>query len=224
MRDVKDIEVKRAPCRARTNRSKLHIAVTACAVLAGGLAPRPGASQARTPGESGVSLTLSRALRSAIGQNPQIETARYQLQEAEGRVSEAWGSVYPSVDFNTNYTRNLSAAVNFLPAQFFDPGASPDDQIAVQFGADNLWQSTLVVEQPLFRAAVFIGVGAAGRFESLQEEVLRGEVQTVVTRVRTAYYQALLAQEQVRLTENSVRRVRETLEETRALFRAGLSS
>jgi outer membrane protein TolC len=45
-----------------------------------------------------------------------------------------------------------------------------------------------------------------------------------VTRVRTAYYTLLLAQEENRLIENSVDRVRESLAETQALNRAGLVS
>ncbi|HKJ01477.1 MAG TPA: TolC family protein, partial [Longimicrobiales bacterium] len=48
--------------------------------------------------------------------------------------------------------------------------------------------------------------------------------QGVVTRVRVAYYQLLLQQEQLRLIEKSVQRVRASLEETRALNRAGLAS
>jgi outer membrane protein TolC len=46
----------------------------------------------------------------------------------------------------------------------------------------------------------------------------------VVTRVRTAYYQLLLGQEQLRLLRNSLRRVEESLAETEALNQAGLAS
>ena len=55
-------------------------------------------------------------------------------------------------------------------------------------------------------------------------ETLRGRAQSLVTRVRLAYYSLLLAQEDRRLIENSVGRVRQSLEETMALQRAGLSS
>jgi outer membrane protein TolC len=161
----------------------------------------------------------------ALDRRPQIRTARFGLEEARERVSEAWGSVYPSVDFNATYTRNISPAVSFLPATIIHgPEADPDDLVPVRFGADNSWMSTVSLEQPVFNAAAFIGVGAAGRYRTLQEEVVRGQVQAVVTRVREAYYGLLLAQEQARLTENSVRRVRESLEETSALNRAGLAS
>lgn len=169
-------------------------------------------------------MGLHETVRTALDQSREVRSAKLGLEEANQRVSEAWSDVYPTVDFNASYTRNVSPAVNFLPAAIFDPAAGPDDYIAVQFGADNTWQSAIAVEQPLFSAGAFLGVGAAGRYRNLQEEVVRGRVQSVVTRVRNSYYGLLLAQEQARLIENSVRRVRQSLEETRALNRAGLSS
>jgi len=164
------------------------------------------------------------AVRRALRQNRDILAARLGLDEADERVAEAWSNVYPSIDLNASYTRNVSPTVQFLPAAIFDPTAGPDDYIGVQFGADNQWTNTLSVEQPLFRPGVFVALGAAGSFRNLQTESVRGQTQTVVTRVRVAYYQLLLAQEQVRLVDNSVRRVRESLEETRSLNQAGLSS
>ncbi|MFO7769627.1 MAG: TolC family protein [bacterium] len=58
----------------------------------------------------------------------------------------------------------------------------------------------------------------------MQVETLRGTAQQAATRVRKAFYRVLLASEQVRLTENSVQRVRQVLEESRARNRAGLTS
>jgi outer membrane protein TolC len=181
-------------------------------------------SDASTLAAQEQTFGLEQLVRSALDSNRELTAAREGLQAAEEQVSEAWSSVMPTIDLNVSYSRNLSPAVNFFPAVFFDPTAGPDDYIAVRFGTDNVYSSTLSFEQPLFRAGVFVGVGAAGRFRSFQNEVVRGQAQSVVTAVRTAYYQLLLAQEQVRLTENSVERVRASLHETRALNRAGLAS
>ena len=180
----------------------------------------PAAGQAAEPREIG----LREALELALDRNRDIVVARTGLAEAEERVSEAWSAVYPSVNFSAGYTRNISPQVSFLPAEFFPGGGGGGEFVAVQFGADNSWQSNVSLEQPLFRAGAFIGVSAAGRYQELQEEVLRGSVQTTVTEVRIAYYDLLLAQEEVRLTENSLDRVRASLEETRALNEAGLAS
>ncbi|MEM7415581.1 MAG: TolC family protein [Gemmatimonadota bacterium] len=198
----------------RTSRLGIHGVATALAALvmsASGLS-------AQEPEPVG----LAGLVRTALDQNNDLRAAREGYETAQEQVSEAWSNVMPSVDFNASYQRNLAAAVNFLPAAIFDPTAGPDDYVPVQFGADNQWSSTISVEQPLFRPGVIVALGAAQRFEALQDESVRGTEQTIVTQVRTGYYNVLLAQEQARLTENSVRRVRESLHETKALNRAGL--
>ena len=98
------------------------------------------------------------------------------------------------------------AAVAFFPGGIF-PGTEEGEFIKVQVGADNAWAATFVLDQPLFQAQAFIGVGAAARYKGLQEEVLRGRAQNLVTRVRLGYYALLLAQENHRLISESVDRV-----------------
>ena len=169
-----------------------------------------------------VILSLPEAVRTALRQSRDMQDARLALVEAEERVDEAWGSVFPKIDLSASYTRNIAPMVSFLPAEIF--GGEAGDFLKVRFGADNAWSTALVLDQPLFAASAFIGVGAAGRFKALQEETVRGRAQTLVTRVRLAYYDLLLAQEEQRLIENSVGRVRLSLEETEALNRAGIAS
>lgn len=181
--------------------------------------------EAQTVGRAGRGpITLEEAIELALARNLEIEDSRFALEEADLQVREAWGNVFPSMDLSTTYTRNLSVPTMFMPGAFLDPTADPDEMVALQVGADNTWGLQLQGEQPLFNAAAFLGVGAAGRYRSLREEMHRGTAQQVVTRVRLAYYDVLLAQEALRLNENSVRRVRQVLEETEALHRSGLAS
>lgn len=192
-------------------------------LLPGGVQAQSGTGASGGPSGPGpVIVSIREAVRTALEQSRDIQDARLALEEAEGRVTEAWGNVFPRIDFSASYTRNISPAVSFLPAEFF--GGEEGEFIKVQFGADNAWSSALVLDQPLFEAGVFIGVGAASRYQALQEETLRGRAQTLVTRVRVAYYAQLLAQEELRLIQNSVERVRDSLRETEALNRAGLAS
>lgn len=167
-------------------------------------------------------LTLDQAIRIAMENNRDLQIARLQLENAQGRVREAWSAVYPRLDASASYTRNLDVPGQFLPAQIFNPEADPDELVLVRFGSDNQWFGSLNLEQPLFRAAAFIGVGAASRYESLQDEMVRGQAQAIVTRTKERYFDVLLAEEAVRLTEESVRRVRQALDETQAVRRAGL--
>lgn len=176
--------------------------------------------EAQQVGGGTRAITLEDAVVLALRQNGELEAARFSLEAAERRVDEAWGSVFPSVDADATYTRNLSVPVLFFPT---DP-SRPDELTPIRIGSDNTWNLQLRAEQPLFQAAAFLGVGAAGRYEALQSEMVRGTAHQVVTRTRIAFYDVLLAREAVRLSENSVRRVREVLADTRARHRAGLAS
>jgi outer membrane protein len=173
---------------------------------------------------AGRELTLEQALELALARNPELEEARLELDAADGRVREAWSNVFPTLDLVSSYTRNLTVPGTFLPRVFVDPNASPDELMAVKFGADNNWALNIRAEQPLFRASAFIGVGASERYRALQQETVRGRAQQIATQVRLAYYDVLLAQEGARLSENAVTRVRRALDDTRAMHRAGLSS
>ncbi len=175
-------------------------------------------------GQETSELTLTEAVRIALDRGGDVRDARFALEVAGEQVSEQWSNLYPQLDVSASYTRNLRVSEGFLPAIIFDPTADPNELIPVRFGADNQWQTSLSLEQTLFDPAVFVGLGAASRFRQLQSEALRGRAQETVTRTRIAFYNLLLAQEQRRLTENSVRRVRESLEETRKLNEAGLAS
>jgi outer membrane protein TolC len=167
-------------------------------------------------------LTLRQVLERTLDGSLEIRDAQLSLEVAEEQAQEAWSAVYPRVDLSASYARNLAAPVSFLPANIFDPTAPEGEFLAVQFGADNSWNTGITVEQPLFEASAFIGVGAAGRFRSLQEEVVRGRTQDAVTSARMEFYDLLLAQEERRLTGNSIARLEEALSENRALLEAGL--
>ena len=192
-------------------------------MLFGLAAASVAAQESRAAGSDAV-LTLEEAIRTALERNRELEDARLGLEVASGQVREAWGGVFPTVDLSASYTRNLTVPASFIPAIFFDPNAGPDELLPVRFGADNSWAMTLRAEQPLFQASAFLGVGAADRYATLQREVVRGEAQAIATRVRTTYYDVLLAQEALRVAAQSLARVEQTLAETQAMHNAGLAS
>ncbi len=169
-------------------------------------------------------FSLRRSIETALGNSEDLLVAEAALRVANQQVREAWGSVLPDIRFSASYTRNFKVPVAFLPAIFLDPNANPNDVIPVRFGADNAWSAGIAVSQPLFEAQAFIGLGAAGRFRNIEEERYRGTAQQVVSAVRQAYFNALLAVEDLRRLTESVERITETLEETRAMNRAGLGS
>lgn len=174
--------------------------------------------------QSPDTIPLGTALRVALENSPDVARAEAAVRAAGGRVTEAFSAALPEVSASASFQRNFRVQEAFLPAIIFDPNAGPDDLIPVRFGADNQWSAGFSLTQRLFEYGVFVGIGAAGRYKELEGERARGVTQQVVTTTRRAYFDVLLADEQVRLTEQSVERVRRTLEETRALNAGGLAS
>jgi outer membrane protein len=201
---------------------RARVAAWAAAVALAASPAGLAAQEAASP--SGRVLTLHEAVASSLEENAGLEDARWRLEAAQAQAREAWGNVMPTVNLNANYQRNLMRPQFFLPAFFFDSTAAPGDVVPVEGGSDNSWFAQARADQPLFNAAAFLGVGAAGRFEELQQEVVRGQAQQVATQTRLSYYDVLLADEQLRLTSNSLARVEQVLDETRKLNQAGLAS
>jgi len=183
----------------------------------------PAAAVAQEEPASEV-FSLARALNVALANSQTLLDVEQDLEVARQQVREAWSTVLPDVRASASYTRNMLQQQFFLPAFFFDPNAAPGDVRAVKVGQDNTWSASVSASQPLFEYTALVGLSAADRVRALQEERVRGAAQQVVTAVRLAYFGVLLSQEGVRLTGESIERVRQTLEETRALNRAGMAS
>jgi len=167
---------------------------------------------------------LRRAIAVALERSQTVRNARLGVRIADQQVREAWAAVLPDISSNASLTRNVITQKAFLPAIIIDPSAPPDEFIPIQFGSDNIWSATVAASQPVFELNALVGLGAASRFRTLQQEVARGGAQGVVSLVRQSYFSALVADEEVRLTTLSIDRVRQTLAETQARNRAGLAS
>ncbi|MEZ4432934.1 MAG: TolC family protein [bacterium] len=70
------------------------------------LAPEPDPLTAPVP-QQGAPLTLAEAIEIALARSYAIRTARADLEIAEARIDEAYGSVYPRVDLSAQYTRTF---------------------------------------------------------------------------------------------------------------------
>ena len=91
-----------------------------------------------------------------------------------------------------------------------DDGANP-------FGTDNQFQNSLSISQTLYSGAAFAAVRGARSLVDINRAAVAQREDEIIHQVRTAYYGALLAQEQVRVLAASARRAQATQDDI-ALF------
>ena len=126
-------------------------------------------------------------------------------------VKIAYSEIYPEISSSVSYTRNIEIPVTFVPGVFF--GGPAGTLIPVEFGTDNNWQGGFSVNQTLFRGETIIGLSSATIFRTVQLENHRAVSQQIVTQSRIAYYQTLVAKEQLRLQKAQIERLEQNLTE-----------
>ncbi len=82
------------------------------------------------------------------------------------------------------------------------------------FAVDNRFTAGITIEQTLFSKTAFAAIKGAEILKEINRRGVTRQEQLLIDQVRRAFYGALLAQEQVRVMTQSVKRTRETLQET----------
>lgn len=161
-------------------------------------------------------LPLRSAVEIALANSAQLQAAQSALHIAGHQIREAYSGVYPQVSVEASYVRTLAGL-----EQVVSNGTVSQREPQ---GVDSAWSGSLRLNQTALDFRVFSGLDAAEGLRGLRGEELRGAAQQVVDLVRQRYFDALLAQEQVHLLEQSSARLEQTLRETQARHREGFAS
>jgi len=179
----------------------------AAAVLLGSLAVVAQSSTPISPATSNLPtpvLTLPDALRYALEHNPAIAQARERIREQHGVVLEVRAQQIP----NLALSGNLSANDKELS------GGSPPQNRNWGMGAE--------ATQLLYAGG---GALASSRSARLAVQAAELELQAIANEallaVRTLFYSALLAKEQVAVQEENLKLLEEQLKDVKSRFAAG---
>jgi outer membrane protein TolC len=91
------------------------------------------------------------------------------------------------------------------------------------FGVDNEFRSGISVTQTLFNGSAFSAIAGAQQLKDVNQRAVDRRMQTLADQVRQAYYDALFAQERVRVLGQRVQRTKQTLQEVSLQVRQGVT-
>jgi len=138
-------------------------------------------------------LSLDDCVAIGLVNNKQIAAALLDEDNAQGKIAEAYAQALPKVDLSGRYSRLDKA-----------PGATVGGQ-SVSFGKADNYTLTASVSQPLFRAgAIGAGIRASRIYSYLSQERFKETKQHVIFSVSRTYYDVLLAQELLKVSEEAV--------------------
>jgi outer membrane protein TolC len=180
-----------------------------------------------------LQVSIQKAVQLALKQNSDLETARLEVKRADSRVMEAWGYTMPSIDLSGQYMHFIDKPVTFFPDYFLYSFMKGIDStfpkptgalVPISFTPGFSASGSVTIKQLLFNGAVFIGVGAASVYSKLAHDVYRMKTVETVTKVRKAYYAALLSAEARALMQSTLQNAEDNLRNVKLLRNQGIVS
>ncbi len=184
-----------------------------------------------------LSLTIDTAVRMAVQNNPELQSARLEVKRSDARVMEAWGFTMPTVDLSGNFNHIVEKPKSFFPDAIYYPLVKLMDSTAhlpkptgqlielpFSMSPTNSANAAVNVRQILFNGSVFIGVGAANIYSKLARDIFMLKKVETVAKVRKAYYAALLAHEALTMMQSNLKNAEENFKNVQLLRSQGIVS
>ena len=184
-------------------------------------------------------LMLEESIALAQQTNLSIQSVQENIEIAKAQVGTVRAPMLPNVSLTGNYTyfkdiakSVIEASGGFgppLPDLATRPDASGEngssDVIELEFGAHHNFRGTLTLQQPIFAWGRYYYnyQSAVLSLEATQKE-LEAATNQLVLDVSEAFYRILVAQEFVKVAQQTVKGVEKQLELARSLFEAGAST
>ena len=187
--------------------------------------------------DSLLHLTVENAVQMAMQHNPELQSARLEVERSDARVMEAWGYTMPSVDLSGNFNHIVTKPKSYFPDAIYYPLVKLMDSTAkvpkptgqlielpFSMMPTNSANAALNVRQILFNGSVFIGVGAANVYSKMTRDIFLQKKIETVAKVRKAYYGALLAREALTMMQSNLKNAEENLKNVQLLRSQGIVS
>jgi outer membrane protein len=180
---------------------------------------QPGNVVTNQPGRLLRPLSMAEALDIALQQNSAIRKSRADLEAAEGIIVQTRAIALPRVAINGAYSANEESSID----RFRSSGGGSNTFLADAFEfADQRWSTDVRVVQSIYEGG---RMNSAFRVARLTREQAILNHQTVIADalrdVRIAYYNVLVAQQQIAVQESSLKLLQQELGETSKRFQAG---
>jgi len=167
-----------------------------------------------------MSLSLKEAQDYAVANNKMVISARYDVQASKAAIWETVSSALPSIEGSASFTNNLKLMTTLLPGEFF---GQPGEKIPVTFGSKFNTGASVQASLLIFNAPLYLGMATTKLANKLSEQnLIKTELDTRES-VSTAYFLILVSEESLRILDENILNLNETLRSTRAMFEVGMA-
>jgi len=171
------------------------------------------------------SFTLQQAIDYAVKNNISIQNAELDVKIAEAKKKETTGIGLPQISGNFDAKEFWEIPTSVLP-NFIAPltGAAPGtypEFVAAKFGVRYNLSAGLSASQLLFNSDYLIGLQASKVYTDLaKKDITRNRID-VIANVSKAYFRAMVNQQNLKVLDVNIERLKLLRDQTKAMFEAG---
>jgi outer membrane protein TolC len=166
-------------------------------------------------------LTLEDAIKIALENSNQVKLAQLEILKSDEKLVEARSALIPRISASGSYSRYLKKPVLFLPPD------SPFGRMTggvIEIGFDNSYLGAISLQMPLFSWNLYAGIRSALKGKSLAEQAYKSVTLKTIADVKKAFYGALLARENYKITKMRVDLAEDNLKNVEKMYRQGIAS
>ncbi len=167
-----------------------------------------------------LALTLEESIRLALSQNPYHLAAGERLETARAKLREAAANFFPSLNAQGLHTLDEKLFVLEFPS--FIPG-EPPQKVTFDFTRD--YQFSLSLSLPLFTSGRLTSGFKQAKYNLLSiEEAVKQSKHITVFNAKKAFYGHLLAENFVKVAEETAEVAEKHLKNVKSLYEVGMAS
>ncbi|SNT30209.1 Outer membrane protein TolC [Ekhidna lutea] len=169
------------------------------------------------------SLSLEDCINYALENNEQLKIKQLEREIADAEVRKTVSMGLPQANVNGGLNYNFEPQKSLIDISTFDPSVPEGTEQEVSFVQSYDGNIGLSVDQLIFDGSYFVGLQAARTYKELSTKEHNKSQIDIVETVSKAYYNALIAEEQLELLEKNIGRLDTLLRETRQMYEAGFA-
>ena len=174
-------------------------------------------------------IDLKRALTIAFAESPTIKVADKEIKKKQYARKESIASLFPQLNFTTDYNRTLKKQVMYMDMDMGDMGDAmppgmdtPSMDDGFEVGRSNNWSTGFYASMPLVNASLWKSLSLSATDVELAMEQARSSKISMQSEVKKSYYAVLLANDSYRVFRQSYDNAVENYQDIQRKFDQGV--
>lgn len=167
------------------------------------------------------SFTLNEAVEFGLINNSVAKKATNDVKIANAKKWETIATGLPQINSLIEYNNNIKQPISLVPAEFF--GGNPGEFSELSFGTKQTIDGSVTLSQLLFDGSYTVGLASIKLYMDIAYKAKIKTDQEVKKSIISAYGNALVSEERVKILEKNLKNVKSNLDEIEKIYQSGLT-